>query len=191
MKWTSLTIFEVSVAAEQWSTVLQEFQDSGMRPFQSDDFMKSGDNIWRLRGEVDKPMWREELGPNWQKSKDGLWRQHSQIKMHPRWSEDVDKGKFPKNLRTLRKEAPAPVWIFFSFALGCIVFMPLVLLCAAIMESSDKTFALGASVAFGGAMVSLLVLWKLGFFDFIWRIHVGIWGTWWIAGICLLPIDNR
>eukprot|EP00397_Hematodinium_sp_SG-2012_P045705 GEMP01051431.1.p1 GENE.GEMP01051431.1~~GEMP01051431.1.p1 ORF type:complete len:252 (+),score=26.57 GEMP01051431.1:223-978(+) len=132
-------------------------------------------------------MWREELGKNWQKSKDGLWRQHSQIKMHPRWSEDQNKRDgFPRNLRTLRKEAAAPVWLLFAFLIVGLVVTPLVLIIVSAIESRDENFAKWATLAFCCCVVGVVILWKFGIFDALWSVHVGIWGARWIGGIIFL-----
>merc|ERR1719505_111540 len=91
---------------------------SRMTPFESSEFMKTDEGLWHQRGEVQEPMWREELGENWQKSKEDLWRDRPPQRLHPRWSEAMPEKEWPKSLRSLRKDSMPQAWALFAFLIG-------------------------------------------------------------------------
>jgi len=173
------------LSSDRWSP--NDFFASRFRPFRSDEFVKTKDGAWHQRGEVKEPMWREELGKAWQKTDAGLWRDHSPVKMLPRWNEEQNKKGFPKNLRTLRKEAHPKAWLIFAILFGMVVITPIVLIIVTTIEGSDQGIVISATIVMGIFLVFVLLSYKLRLYDAIWGLHVGLWGSMWLLGLAFLP----
>lgn len=130
-----------------------------------------------------------EMIPSWRDS-DGVREAGEHGPNHEASHDRVLQRRGPRGwvyLDQVWQHFPDRSWVICGFLAGLFACLPCI--CCATEENQEQGFnngVCGLSVT-GFAIVSCIILTKLGFTEVLWRIHIMIWGYYWWIGLVLVP----